>query len=118
MSYCSGEAGRAATQSSTAQALLASSSTQGDKPQETKARIEQNYSKKRIGEGNVALDKDKLAEALSDERKRKAGGDNGDDHEVDRHSKKKRAPEIGTHDVTEEELGEFLVCIVVPGPHI
>jgi len=70
------------------------------------ARIEQNYSKKRIGEGNVTLDKERLAEALADERKRKAWGDNEEDREADRHSKKKRAQEIGTHDVTEEELGK------------
>ncbi|KIM69189.1 hypothetical protein SCLCIDRAFT_103488 [Scleroderma citrinum Foug A] len=108
MSYCSGDAGKAASRSSTAQALLASSSSQGEKAAEgTKARIEQNYSKKRIGEGNVTLDKERLAEALADERKRKARGDNEEDREADRHNKKKRAPEIGTHDVTEEELEAY-----------
>lgn len=74
---------------------------------ESRGRIEQNYSKKRIGEGDVSLDKDRLAEALIEEKKRKARG--GDDE--DRFSKKKKGLKVGGHDVTEEELGESRWCV-------
>lgn len=108
VSYCSGEAGKLAAQASTAQALLASSSSQlgnssnpDEQTEASNAPTEQNYSKKRVGEGDVALDKERLAQALAEEKKRKAWG--GDE---DRHNKRKRG-EIGTHDVTEEELEAY-----------
>lgn len=113
MSYCAGQAGKEASYASTARALLASSSNSTSDPSEHEAatesrgRIEQNYSKKRVGEGDVSLDKDRLAEALSEERKRKAWG--GDDE--DRFNKKKKGMEISSHDVTEEELGKFHPCV-------
>jgi len=110
MSYCAGEAGKEAAYASTAQALLASSSNSRSDPStqeavaEPRSRIEQNYSKKRVGEGDVSLDKERLAEALSEERKRKGWG--GD--EEDRFSKKKKkGVEISSHDVTEEELEAY-----------
>lgn len=95
--------------------LLASSSTQ-ESQQNTDAedrterveRMDQNYSKKRIGEGDVKLDLDRLAQAMLDEKKRKSGGIKDED---DRSSKKQKSGlESGSHDVTEEELGIFLVC--------
>ncbi|KAI6026177.1 Pre-mRNA splicing Prp18-interacting factor-domain-containing protein [Pisolithus microcarpus] len=106
--YACCEAGKLAAQASTAQALLASSSSQlgnssnpDEQTEASNAPTEQNYSKKRVGEGDVALDKERLAQALAEEKKRKAWG--GDE---DRHNKRKRG-EIGTHDVTEEELEAY-----------
>lgn len=110
MSYCAGQAGKEAAYASTAQALLASSSNPRSNPSteetvaEPRSRIEQNYSKKRVGEGDISLDKDRLAEAMGEEKKRKGWG--GD--EEDRFSKKKKGVEISGHDVTEEQLGEYL----------
>ncbi|KIK40160.1 hypothetical protein CY34DRAFT_283979 [Suillus luteus UH-Slu-Lm8-n1] len=106
ISYCAGEVGKEAAQASTAQALLASSKAQSEpfaQDNEARARIEQNYSKKRVGEGDVALDKDRLAEAISEEKKRKARGDKDDD----RSSKKAKGLQSGSHDVTEEELEAY-----------
>lgn len=112
ISYCAGEAGKEAIEASSAQQLLASSSqtqqqgsssaTKESEPSERK-RIEQNFSKKRVGEGDVALDEDKLSRALKEERKRKAKGRYEDD---DRYGKKSRsgAAQSSTHEVTEEEM--------------
>ncbi|OAX36446.1 hypothetical protein K503DRAFT_793403 [Rhizopogon vinicolor AM-OR11-026] len=109
ISYCAGEAGKEAALASTAQALLASSSVAEAEPSaqsdEAKARIEQNYSKKRVGEGDVSLDKDRLAEAISEEKKRKARGDKDDD----RFSKKRKGLQSGSHDVTEEEYEAYRI---------
>jgi pre-mRNA-processing factor SLU7 len=71
-------------------------------------RVDQNYSKKRIGEGEVKLDLDLLAQSVLEEKKRKSGG--GDDR-----SSKKQKSGLGTgsHEVTEEELGTFLLCAFV-----
>ncbi|KAH7929851.1 pre-mRNA-splicing factor SLU7 [Leucogyrophana mollusca] len=108
ISYCAGEAGIEAARASSAQHLLASSSNpmpeasleKDDKPRE---RVEQNYSTKRVGEGDVSLDKDRLAAAMSGEKKRKGRGGDGED----RFSKKKKGLESGGHDVTEEELEAY-----------
>jgi len=63
-------------------------------------KVEQNYSKKRVGEGDVQIDEDKLARAVQEERKRKGKGDD------DRFNKKARSGlESSSHDVTEEEMG-------------
>jgi len=69
-------------------------------------KVEQNYSKKRIGEGNIKLDQERLAQAISEEKKRKFRSDGGDDNMG---KKRKNIQQGGSHDVTEEELGEFLV---------
>ena len=116
LSYCAGEAGIEATQASSAQHLLASSSTVGEykksgteetQPEKVPEKVEQNYSKKRIGEGDVKLDRDRLAQAVLEERKRKTRGGKDDD---DRSSKKQKGVlESGSHDVTEEELGMGLL---------
>ncbi|KAF9222592.1 hypothetical protein BS17DRAFT_783097 [Gyrodon lividus] len=107
MSYCAGAAGKEATHASTAQALLATSSkstsSQEGRTEEPRGHIELNYSKKRVGEGDVALDKERLAEAMNEEKKRKTWG--GDDE--DRFSKKKKGLGGGSHDVTEEELEAY-----------
>ena len=101
-----------AAEASSAQQLLASSSTQPsqqkvdteDNPERVE-RVDQNYSKKRIGEGDVKLDQDLLAQSVLDEKKRKSGGmKDGDDR-----SSKKQKSGLGSHEVTEEELGTFLL---------
>ena len=123
ISYCAGQAGIDATHASSAQHLLAS--TSGDKPSTSAAvaeksskplaemhteegsrdRVEQNFSKKRVGEGDVKLDNERLAKAIYEEKKRKMRGE----EDGDRFTKKiKGGPESGSHDVTEEELGAFL----------
>ena len=102
-----------AAEASSAQQLLASSSIQPPSQQkvdtedsaERVERVDQNYSKKRIGEGDVKLDQDLLAQSVLDEKKRKSGGMNGDD----RSSKKQKSGLVGSHEVTEEELGGFLL---------
>jgi pre-mRNA-processing factor SLU7 len=63
-------------------------------------------SKKRLGEGDLNLDKDKLAQALNAEKKRKAVGEDDDDRWG---GKRRKYGREGTNkDVTEEELGKYL----------
>ena len=77
--------------------------TEERQPEKAPEKVEQNYSKKRIGEGDIKLDRDRLAQAVLEERKRKVRGGKDDD---DRTSKKqKNTLESGSHEVTEEELG-------------
>lgn len=110
MSYCTGEAGIKAAEESSAKHLLQSSSSSSMPPppvpepesvEERKKKAEELFSKKRLGEGDLALDKDKLAQAISEERKRKARA--GDD-DGDRFGKKQKS----SYEVTEEELGKFI----------
>ncbi|KAJ7217882.1 Pre-mRNA splicing Prp18-interacting factor-domain-containing protein [Mycena pura] len=108
VSYCSGQAGIEAAQASSAQNLLASTTGSQAEParplletasaQEPSGRLEQNFGKKRMGEGDVRLDEERLARALKEEKKRKAG------EEDDDRLGKKRKNAGGSHDVTEEEL--------------
>ncbi len=100
VSYCSGKAGIDAAQASTAQALLASTAEPPE--EETPKKVEQNYSKQRVGEGEVQLDKERLEDALRQERKRKKG-----DYDDERSGKKSKSGG-GSHDVTEEELGTWI----------
>ncbi|KAG6831695.1 hypothetical protein H0H92_008338 [Tricholoma furcatifolium] len=115
MSYCAGLAGIEATVASSAQHLLASAPSGQSQPppplsveatkskEDASTRIEQNFSKQRIGEGDVKLDKQALARALSEEKKRKLGGDYDD-----RAGKKRKGGlESSSHDVTEEELEAY-----------
>jgi len=112
VSYCSGQEGIEAANASSARNLLASGSGSAQAEQtrslaesasarEATERVEQNYSKKRVGEGDVRLDEDRLSRALQDEKKRKARGEEDDD----RSGKKRKA--VGSHDVTEEELEAY-----------
>ena len=117
MSYCSGQAGIEAAKESTAHKLLASSTLSASltAPKsltdvhaeldgasgEGQTKVSQNFSKKRVGDGDVTLDRERLAQALSEERKRKGKG--GEDEGV--WGKKRKTAPSGTHDVTEEELG-------------
>lgn len=112
ISYCAGIAGIEAAEASSAKQLLGvphdepatTSTTTSEKEKEKQAaKIEQNFSKQRVGEGDVALDKERLERALKEEKKRKKGGHDDDD----RYTKKSKGTvESSTHDVTEEQLGE------------
>ena len=121
ISYCSGLVGIEAAEASSAQQLLASSFTQPSQQKvdreenaERIERVDQNYSKKRIGEGDVKLDQELLAQSVLDEKKRKSGGMNGDD----RSSKKQKSGLGGSHEVTEEELGMYLPFFSKTTPYI
>lgn len=114
VSYCSGKEGIEAAKASSAQNLLASTSASAHaepprslaetaSARDVSERVEQNYSKKRVGEGDVRLDDERLSRALQEEKKRKARGEEDDD---DR-SGKKRKNAGGSHDVTEEEMGKL-----------
>lgn len=71
------------------------------KPPDTfEVKTDQNYSKKRMGEGDLKLDKDRLADALKEEKKRARGND-----EDIRSGKKQKGVSGSSHEVTEEELG-------------
>jgi pre-mRNA-processing factor SLU7 len=115
VSYCSGMAGIEAAEASTAQSLLSStiaptpSSSFKEMKTDSKElidKMDQNYSKKRVGEGNVKLDEERLAQAVSEEKKRKFMTDSDDDNMG------KKRKQGGSHDVTEEELGQFPVSKV------
>ena len=104
-------AGIEATEASSAKQLLssslapeASSSSNKAEPVKQNDKIEQNFSKKRVGEGEVSLDKEKLEQALREEKKRKAKAGYEDE---ERYSKKSKSGtvESSTHEVTEEQLG-------------
>ncbi|KAH9931099.1 pre-mRNA-splicing factor SLU7 [Epithele typhae] len=115
MSYCTGLAGIEAAEASSAQNLLASSSkppessmppppVPTDSAEERKKKADELFSKRRLGEGEVALDKEKLAQAVNEERKRKARV--GDDD--DRGGKKQRGFGGSTsYEVSEEELEAY-----------
>jgi pre-mRNA-processing factor SLU7 len=114
ISYCAGLAGIEATEASSARQLLgapkdegpSSSAKDSSEKEKQAAKIEQNFSKQRVGEGDVALDKEKLERALKEEKKRKKNGYEDDD----RYSKKSKGTvESSTHDVTEEQLGEHIL---------
>jgi len=57
------------------------------------------FGKERVGEGEVQLDEDRLAQALKKEKKRKARDDD------DRSGKRVRGDE--SHEVTEEQLEAY-----------
>lgn len=113
LSYCTGEAGIEAAKASSAKNLLASSSAspppqetrpaQADSVEDRQKKAEELFSKKRLGEGEITLDKNRLEDAIREERKRKAKGDDRDD----RLGKRKKAGQDGSHEVSQEELGAF-----------
>ena len=118
VSYCAGQAGIEAARASSAQNLLAGGDSNpaneepprsveaNDGPSNTK--VDQNYSKQRVGEGEVKLDPQKLARAINAEKKRGRGVDEEEDS-LGR--KKKKGFGAGSHDVTEEELGTLIFCL-------
>ena len=113
ISYCTGQAGIEAAADSSAKNLLASSSKPVEtvshpvetvqelsKDAEDRRRSAKNaFSKERVGEGEVQLDKERLAQALKEEKKRRARGD--DDGRLG-----KRARGDESYEVTEERLGK------------
>jgi len=118
ISYCSGQAGIDATEASSAQHLLASApqSVAHEPPKDESQtqqseKVDQNYSKRRIGEGEVKLDEERLAKAVREEKKRKERG--GKDMDDRSGKKQKGGLEVGSHDVTEEELGWYLNSLEV-----
>ena len=112
ISYCTGQAGIEAAASSSAKNLLTSSSQptetglrsvetaeEPSKNAEERRRAAKNaFSKERVGEGEVQLDKEQLAQALKKEKKRKARDDDG--------RPGKRVKEDESYEVTEEQLGK------------
>lgn len=67
-----------------------------------------SLAKKHLGEGDLRLDKDKLAEAIKAEREKKRKGskaDDDDDEPLGKRKKYNNSFSSGTHEVTEEELG-------------
>ncbi|EMD37876.1 hypothetical protein CERSUDRAFT_114513 [Gelatoporia subvermispora B] len=117
VSYCTGEAGIAAAQASSAKHLLASTSTSSmpppaestppppveDRKEDRKKKAEELFSKRRLGEGELKLDQNRLVEAIGEERKRKARA------EDDRWGKRPKGEPSGStsHEVTEEELEAY-----------
>jgi pre-mRNA-processing factor SLU7 len=120
LSYCTGLAGIEAAHASSAQHLLASSSSAIHEPEppaesssktdnggieDRKKKAEELYSKKRLGEGDLRLNDKKLAEAVQAERKRKGRGD-----EEEGGSKRKKGGD--SYEVTEEELGKYILTVI------
>ncbi|GAB1521330.1 mRNA splicing protein [Rhizoctonia solani] len=107
-SYCAGEAGIEASEAAKAQNLLNPRSllethleTSGKGKERANVAEDPSLSKKRLGEKDVALDKEKLQRAIAEEKKRKKGelDDDGGD--------KRRKFSSGYQDVTEEELEAY-----------
>ena len=115
-SYCTGQAGIEAAKASSAGEMLkrAAQRLEVQKGQENtvQANGDSLLSKKRLGEGDLNIDKDKLAQALSAERKRKAAGENDDDRWGAK--RRKYGLEGANVDVTEEELGMCLTVVLKP----
>jgi len=112
ISYCTGQAGIEATAASSAKNLLASSKPVETVPQPAETAKESSkdaedrrtaaknaFGKERVGEGEAQLDKERLARALKEEKKRKARGD-----DEGRSGKRARGDE--SHEITEEQLGK------------
>jgi len=114
LSYCTGEAGKEAAQASSARALLSSGLPSSapaaeatppptDSVEERRKKAEELYSKKRLGEGEISLDKERLAEAISEEKKRKGRGEDLED----RFGKRQKGAQGGSHEVSQEELEAY-----------
>ena len=113
ISYCTGQAGIEAAAASSTKNLLTSSSRpvetvpqpvetvqESSRDAEERRRAAKNaFGKDRVGEGEVQLDKERLAQAIKEEKKRKAWGD-------DDGRSGKRAKGDEPHEITEEQLGE------------
>ncbi|KAH7108439.1 pre-mRNA-splicing factor SLU7 [Auriculariales sp. MPI-PUGE-AT-0066] len=111
MSYCAGEAGINATESSSALNLLRADADH-QSASETSAgpgrSIDNNWlasAKKRVGDSDVALDQEKLQAALREERKRKQRME--DDEGDSRDKRRKYNSFSGGQDVTEEEMEAY-----------
>ncbi|KAG8822125.1 mRNA splicing protein [Serendipita sp. 399] len=107
-SYCTGEAGIVAAEASSHAMMIKMEQSRVEEQKKAEAaaatRNQQEKSSKRLGEQNPQLDKDKLAQALKDERKRKAGEDE-DRFGADK--KRKYNNNSMEVDVTEEDLEAY-----------
>ena len=116
ISYCTGQAGIEAAAESSAKNLLTSSSRPVETAPQTVEAVQESprdaedrrraaknaFGKERVGEGEVQLDRERLAQAIKEEKKRKAHGD-------DDGRSGKRAKGDESHEISEEQLGENLV---------
>jgi pre-mRNA-processing factor SLU7 len=119
-SYCAGQAGIEAARASSAQHLLAGGASE-EEERPAKALVEEQAagagstrdaedrrrraeaafsSKKRLGEGEVELDRERLSKAISEEKKRKGKEVDGGE---EREGKRKR----DNYEVTEEDLEAY-----------
>jgi pre-mRNA-processing factor SLU7 len=122
-SYCAGRAGIEAARQSSASHLLAAPPTSSMPPppvpakartgadededeeaaDDRRRRAETAFSKKRVGEGDVNIDRDRLERALNEERKRKAMRGEEDDAGA---GKRRKGPRGGSSfEVSEEDMG-------------
>jgi pre-mRNA-processing factor SLU7 len=106
ISYCTGEAGRQATAASSAQNLLLSNSSQPKDPT-SKPPAGGDGDK---GKQRTDIDVEEAQSKLSEERKRKARVNDGDNR-FNKKSKAEEGLESKKFDVTEGELGTELVRI-------
>jgi len=99
-SYCTGEAGIEAAEASSHSMMLKMERARiEEKKQEEEATAASRS--KRLGEGDVQLDQDRLARAIKEERKRKV-----DEVEDGRYGDKRRKYNSDVDvEITEEELG-------------
>lgn len=109
-SYCAGEAGIEAAEAASTRKLLNPPKSMVEIHNETsskgkeKAKDDSNPFKKQLGDTSVALDREKLQQAIMEEKKRKKGeleDDAGDKR------RKFNSSATGNHDVTEEELEAY-----------
>lgn len=111
-SYCSGQAGIDASEAASAQKLLNppksllethTESSKGKEKAKANPADDSNPFKKQLGETNAALDRQKLQQAIAEEKKRKKGelDDDGGD------KRRKFNSNAGSYDVTEEELEAY-----------
>lgn len=128
-SYCAGEAGISAAQSSTAQSLLATLvPTENGRslveqhneniPQKKRDNLKEadepsSLLKKHLGEGSIQLDKDRLANAIKAERERKRKGisTEGDDMSFGKRRKHTEGLSSRSEELTEEQLGMWNFAI-------
>ncbi|KAI0051883.1 pre-mRNA-splicing factor SLU7 [Auriscalpium vulgare] len=114
ISYCTGDAGKEASQASSAQNLLKASVAVDNAPPKSMvdAHLEKSEAdrkgkgKQRAGELDVEAEQGKLSEALSEEKKRKSRADEGDGRFATKKSKGE-AHEGKKFDVTEDELESY-----------
>lgn len=86
-----------------AKAPLLSEDSTADDGDEYRRRAVAAYSKKRVGEGDIALDQTRLMKAIDEEKKRKAMRDEEDDRGVGK--KRRGGGDDGSYEVTEEQMG-------------
>lgn len=115
-SYCTGAAGIEASKASSVEQLIRSTSSSGissstvpeSSRREAARQQEQAASGRKhgLGEGDVTLDKDRLAEALRAEKRKHKGGDE-EEWERDKRRKFGSARGASSTDVTEEEYEAY-----------